>query len=174
MQLIFLLLWGCPPKTVSVNDEKRMQSGTYIKGVFRDKTFPLEGTVDEKTWIVEPQDRFGSRRFRAKHITEPIAVEIWRFQEVALQPAQYDFCSWSFLDRGYYSSAETKQMTSTCLPKEPTDSYVFAYIHHWIGSTWQFEIHAEPTHSISGKRLGEELLRKFIWHVDGGNPVLQP
>ena len=121
-----------------------------------------------------PQDRFGSRRFQAKHKTEDVRVEIWHFSEIILEPVQYGFCSWKFIDRGYYSNTETKQITGTCFPKTDNDMFVFAYIYHWGGGTWQFEIHTGMKESISGKKMGEMLLTQFIWRGDEDIPVRQP
>ena len=185
---LFLFFMGCPPKNISfpqkeeakkgndttqVENQARMQSGTFINGVFRDKSFPLEGTIDD-SWELIPQDRFGSRRLLAKHKELLVSIEVWNFQDIALQPAQYDFCSWDFLDRGLYGSTNTKYLISTCVPHQPSSDYVFAHLHHWGGGTWQFEIHAHPTHAVQGKQYGEEFFKKFVWHGDEDIPILPP
>lgn len=185
--MFFVLFVGCLGKlrvdtnkpsetqkeTIFNEEEKEDFSGTYIDGVFRDKTFPLEGVVSD-SWNIQPQNRVGSLRFRAQHTIEFVTVEIWQFSEIMLQPAEHDFCSWSFLDRGYYSNTHTKQITSTCIPHNTSGIYVFAYIYHWGGSTWQFEIHTDMQESIGGKKTGEALLQQFTWNGDEDIQVLQP
>lgn len=188
MILFFLCMMGCPPKSGSVPQEhstikptdgnqvqnqKRMQTGTFIDGVFRDKSFPLEGAIEDD-WELIPQDRFGSRRLLARHKELPVSMEIWHFQDIALQPAQYEFCSWGFLDRGLYGSINARYLTSTCVPHKPSSDYVFAYLHHWGGSTWQFEIHAHPKHAVQGKLLGEDFFKRFLWRGDEDTPILPP
>lgn len=185
--MFFVFLVGCPPKVIvdpnntmtqqhensSVENTETSFSGTYLHGVFRDKIFPLEGLVSD-SWEVQFQEEHKARRFRAQHRTESVVVEIWQFSEIILQPAQYDFCSWSFLDRGYYSNTREKQITSTCIPNDLAKNYVFAYLYHWGGSTWQFEIHTDLHTSMKGKTIGEDLLRQFIWHGVEDIRVLQP
>ena len=183
----FLFFVGCPKpvsstidpaiedtdKTQQLVDQERMQAGTFLDGVFRDKSFPLEGTIND-SWTLIPQNRFGSRRLLMKHVDLPVTVEIWHFQEVSLQPAKYDFCSWGFIDRGFYGSTQEKYLIGTCVPDTPSSNYVFAYLHHWVGSTWQFEVHAHPEHAVEGKKVGEDALRGFIWRGDGDIPILPP
>lgn len=187
MSYLFLIFGlGCPKPTSSPVvttteeenktqhlDQQRMQTGTFIDGVFRDKSFPIEGTISD-SWELVPQNRFGSRRLLVKHIELPISVEIWHFQDVALQPAKYDFCSWGFVDRGFYGSTKDKYLIGTCIPNEPSSDYVFAYLHHWGGSTWQFEVHAHPKYAVQGKKIGEDLLREFIWRGGEDTPIIPP
>ena len=187
MSFICIFFWGCP-KPISlvtdpvvtdrdqkqqVNDQERLQTGTFIDGFFRDKSFPIEGKIED-SWKLIPQNRLGSRRLLIKHKDLPVSVEIWYFQEISLQPAKYDFCSWGFLDRGFYGSTLEKYLIGTCVPNTPSSDYVFAYLHHWSGSTWQFEVHVHPEYAIEGKQIGEDALRNFIWRGDGDIPVLPP
>ena len=187
MYSFFVFLLGCPKptsskvdpdvedvkKTQQFIDQERMQTGTFLDGVFRDKSFPIEGKINA-SWRLIPQNRFGSRRLLITHIDLPVSVEIWRFQDVSLQPAKYDFCTWGFIDRGFYGSTQEKYLIGTCVPNTPSSNYVFAYLHHWSGSTWQFEVHTHPKHAVKGKQIGEDVLRGFTWRGDEDIPILPP
>lgn len=186
MYALLAFLWGCPKPISStidpvIDEEKkkrqialeRMQSGTLINGVFRDKSFPIEGKIDD-TWQVLPQSRFGSRRLLIKHHELPISVEIWHYQDIVTQPAKHDFCTWGFIDRGFYGSTKEKYLIGTCVPNKPSSDYVFAYLHHWGGSTWKFEVHTHPEYAVEGKKIGEDVLRDFIWRGDEDIPIIPP
>ena len=187
LSVLILTLLGCPPKTSSsiqpeedgsqkerqIEDQSRRQAVTVIDGVFRDKSFPLEGSFGD-VWTFVPQDRFGSRRLLLEHKELPVSIEVWRFSDVTLKPASYDFCRWDFIDRGFYGSTKSKYLIGTCVPNTPTSDYVFAYLHHWAGNTWQFETHVHPEHAVVGKQLGENLFRDFIWRGDEDIPIIPP
>jgi|GEM_PF-6455998 len=174
--ILWLCMLGCPwkkpekpPVVLEQGDIEEIEkqainpSGTIVGGVFRDRSFPLEGEVDDE-WLIVLQAQSSARRFQAKHREMDITVEIWSFSETLIDPPKYNFCRWEFIDRGFYESTQKKKIRSTCVPKQREDAYVFAEIHHWKGGTWLFEIHTSMEYILTGKKKGEQLLRRFTWY----------
>ena len=179
--LVVFLWLGCTKKKTEIiqtrtadkdveKKEKFLETGTFISGVFRDRAFPLVGEVGNE-WEIVFQEHGGSRRFQAKHTVLNSSVEIWAFPDTLLDPPEYDFCLWDFVDRGFYEGTQRKVIRATCVPSAKEQSYVFAEIHHWIGGSWLLEIHASPDHLLSAKRKGEELLQGFTWSADTVQPA---
>ena len=145
--------------------KETVTSGTIVSGVFRDIAFPLVGEVAED-WDNIPQDHRGSRRFRAKHKQMDVFVEIWLFPDTLIEPPIYDFCTWGFVDRGFYENTKSRVIRSTCTPNVRNKPHVFAEIHHWKGGTWLFEVHSSAQSILSGKKKGEDFLQGFTWSDD--------
>jgi len=143
--------------------EESVTSGTIVSGVFRDIAFPLVGEISED-WDVIPQDHRGTRRFRAKHKQMDVFVEIWSFPDTLIEPPIHDFCTWGFVDRGFYENTQSRVIRSTCIPNVRTKPHVFAEIHHWKGGTWLLEVHSSAESILSGKKKGEDFLQGFTWN----------
>ena len=151
-------------------EDPSLRSGVIENGRYRDHLYPIRGEIPQE-WTAEFGGTYESFRFRAFSPDKDLKVEVWRFRDIILKPAPNPSCSWSFVDRGFYATGDTKTLVTTCFPNTPEDPFIFAYIHHWGKGSWQFEIHVDQKRYWELKIKGDQILRTFSWN-DGEIQVL--
>jgi hypothetical protein len=169
---ISLLVVGCarngnglfsPPPEQFETPRARNPAGVVADGRFSDQRDGWEVAIPEG-WVAHPGPAGGPLRVVAELVGTGTRVEIWTYTGLDLTPRRREQCNWTYIDAGHFSAVHARSVqTATCVPNDPRDERMFAYILGVDGRTFQLEVHVPTDDLVGGKAAGEAFLRGLAW-----------
>ncbi len=144
-------------------------AGSILDGVFRDVDGGFEIRVPPD-WATEIGVRGGALRLALEQELTGTRIEIWRFSGADLTPRPRAGCLWTFRDRGPYKDLPVPDdpLVATCMPDDPDESRVQAWLLRRGGHVWQLEIHLPGQQMLAARRAGLGVLGTARW------PTIRP
>jgi hypothetical protein len=141
----------------------RNPAGSVVDGRFHDDRDGWEVAIPEG-WVARPGPADGPLRVVAELVGTGTRVEIWSYSGSDLSPRRRGQCIWTYIDAGHFSAVPAQSVqTATCVPNDPRDDRMFAYILGVDGRTFQLEVHVPTDDLVGGKAAGEAFLRGLAW-----------
>ena len=142
-------------------------SGKIIDNIYIDKENGLKVPVNEAIFEIGHND--SNRKLKAVYTN--FVIEYWFFDDILIQPAPLQDCTWDFIDRGMYQTTKKYNINvvATCFPKENNDYITFGYFNYINGGTWQIEAHLPIDKMLESKKEAEKIISQvsiddaYVW-----------
>jgi hypothetical protein len=144
--------------------EPSVLAGEVIAGVFVDGDFAFRIRV-APGWTPHPGVNTSALRVALDHGSTGGRVEVWRFSGGDLRPRPRGGCLWTFTDRGPYWDLPVADdpNVATCMPEDPDDPRIQAWMVRRSGVVWQLEVHVPGDNLLVARRAGIGLLSTARW-----------
>lgn len=141
-------------------------SGRVDDGMFRDVELGFEVQVLDG-WTADPGVMGGALRLAMDQELTGTRIEIWRFSGADLTPRPRAGCLWTFQDRGPYKDLPVPDdpVVATCMPDDPDDPRVQAWMLRRHGGVWQLEVHLPGQQMLAARRAGLAVLQTARWPI---------
>jgi hypothetical protein len=139
-------------------------AGAVEGGQFVDADGGFSVSVPEG-WSARPGPRSGALRVALDDPDTGVRVEAWRFSGSALTLRPRAGCLWTFSDRGPYRDLPVPDalQVGTCMPDDPIEPRVQAWVLRRGDFTWQLEVHLPQAHMLDARRAGLAALSTARW-----------
>lgn len=104
-----------------------------------------------------------SLRLRLEDPALGTVVEVWRFPGNDREPRPRGECAWTFVDTGTYlgPGGIGVQTIGTCVPTNPNNPRVFAWMVEGTNEVWQVEGHVLPAALLRGDAAVRSVIETF-------------
>jgi hypothetical protein len=173
-RLVMLWLWlACASRApvrmmemepVSVaGKEERVPAGTVGQGRFVDGRHGYSIGVPQG-WQATTGYEGGAHRLRLHDPETDAWVEV-RVPPRGVPIGPRAGCVWTFEDRARYRvlPGQGPVQTATCMPDEPSDRRIFAYVSRLDGRVVVVEVHAPGDQLVAAKRAGDHVVSTYRW-----------
>ena len=142
-------------------------SGKIVDNRYVDSENGLKVPVHEALFEIGHND--SNRKLKA--IYTNFIIEYWFFDDILIQPAPLQDCTWDFIDRGMYQTIKKYNINvvATCFPNENNDYITFGYFNYINGGTWQIEAHLPIDKMLESKKEVEKIISQvsiddvYVW-----------
>lgn len=119
-------------------------------------------------WKARPGPRSGALRVALEDPDTGVRLEAWRFAGSGLTLRPRAGCLWTFSDRGPYRDLPVPDPLSvgTCMPDDPGEPRVQAWLLRRGEFTWQLELHLPQHRMLDARRAGLAALATARWGRD--------
>lgn len=116
-------------------------------------------------WRVRPGPETGALRVTLEDPDTGVRVEAWRFSGASLRLRPRAGCLWTFSDRGPYRDLPVADALTvgTCMPDDPAEPRVHAWLLRRGDATWQLEVHLPQARMLDARRAGLGALSTTRW-----------
>ena len=139
--------------------EAEAPSGRIIEDRFVDDVHAMSVPVPSG-WTAEPTSIDDALRMRMTHAETGAQLELWAFSARLNEPAPRPGCQWLFQDSGPYTGIPSTDllMVSTCVPDDPNEPRVQAWLIYQAPLTWQVELHLPAARFSEARQAGDLVL----------------
>ena len=138
-------------------------AGTLGQGQFVDAVYGFSLGVPQG-WSATLGSRDEARRIRLHDPQTDTWVDV-RVPESGVTFAPRKGCTWTFQDRARYRllPGEVLLETGTCMPDDPRERRVFAYVSRLHDQLVVVEVHAPGDQLAAAKRAGDHVVSTYRW-----------
>lgn len=148
-----------PPTRIEVEPAGAIAEGRFVDA---DGGFSLQVPVG---WSARPGPRSGALRVALEDPDTGVRVEASRFSGATPTFRPRAGCLWTFSDRGPYRDLPVPDalQAGTCMPDDPVEPRVQAWLILRGAFTWQLEVHLPQARMLEARRAGLEALASARW-----------